>query len=183
MHVLSTPPAFVLSQDQTLQQKIGKSTPTTKKLPKESQPVRQNLTSPGYKSNWHWLIKHPVEFSKNNHTPSENPTLGALIRGISFNHTRRSRAGHFYDVTRWFPPCQTAFCGFVVLPSIYRAPLSDRLAPGVSWVSAGRPLRSPASSPVSLPVVLPYPVGSASPNPPPDGSGAPPGPGPMESTI
>jgi hypothetical protein len=20
-------------------------------------------------STWHWLIKHPVEFSKNNHTP------------------------------------------------------------------------------------------------------------------
>ena len=22
---------------------------------------------------WHWLIKHPVEFSKNNHTPQPNP--------------------------------------------------------------------------------------------------------------
>ncbi|PRX02994.1 hypothetical protein CLV67_1575, partial [Actinoplanes italicus] len=23
---------------------------------------------PGYCHNWHWLIKHPVEFSKNNRT-------------------------------------------------------------------------------------------------------------------
>ncbi|MGC4792477.1 hypothetical protein ACLQ22_32255, partial [Micromonospora sp. DT178] len=68
---LSTPPAFVLSQDQTLQQKLVETViPTTKSVAKgiQDQPNR-SLTSPGYKSIWHWLIKHPVEFSKNNHTP------------------------------------------------------------------------------------------------------------------
>jgi hypothetical protein len=59
LHVLSTPPAFVLSQDQTLQQTLDKLSRQSK-LPKES-PKR------GY--NWHWLIKHPVEFSRNKHPP------------------------------------------------------------------------------------------------------------------
>ena len=27
-------------------------------------------------NNWHWLNKHPVEFSKNKHTPDICPTLG-----------------------------------------------------------------------------------------------------------
>ncbi|MCA2217635.1 hypothetical protein, partial [Jidongwangia harbinensis] len=36
-------------------------------------------------TNWHWLIKHPVEFSKNNHTPDTNrrtlqPAPGALVQ-------------------------------------------------------------------------------------------------------
>lgn len=60
LHVLSTPPAFVLSQDQTLQQKlVEQSIPTTKVLPKESKPTRHTKAcpaSPGYKSIWHWLI-------------------------------------------------------------------------------------------------------------------------------
>jgi hypothetical protein len=40
-------------------------------LPKESKPTSDTKpdTSPGYKSIWHWLYKHPVEFSKNKHTP------------------------------------------------------------------------------------------------------------------
>jgi hypothetical protein len=57
--VLSTPPAFVLSQDQTLQQK-----------PVEKQNPAINKKLPRKQKTWHWLIKHPVEFSKNNHTPS-----------------------------------------------------------------------------------------------------------------
>jgi hypothetical protein len=41
--------------------------------------------TPEGQTNWHWLIKHPVEFSKNNHTPKNNhptrqPILGALVR-------------------------------------------------------------------------------------------------------
>jgi hypothetical protein len=39
-------------------------------------------------TNWHWLIKHPVEFSKNNHTPKTRPPLGDPISGHSFNFTR-----------------------------------------------------------------------------------------------
>src|ERR1044072_6979339 len=61
LHVLSTPPAFVLSQDQALQQKP------------EKQPQQQTIMLPRKQKTWHWLIKHPVEFSKNNHTPNNRP--------------------------------------------------------------------------------------------------------------
>ena len=37
-------------------------------LPKES-PTHPIKDRPRYCHNWHWLIKHPVEFSKNNRTP------------------------------------------------------------------------------------------------------------------
>jgi hypothetical protein len=73
--VLSTPPAFVLSQDQTLQQK-----------PVETASQQQTIMLPKQKHlNWHWLIKHPVEFSKNNHTPETahqlgEPAPGALVQ-------------------------------------------------------------------------------------------------------
>jgi hypothetical protein len=43
LHVLSTPPAFVLSQDQTLQQKPVKENPgkkTPKKVPAKENPKR-----------------------------------------------------------------------------------------------------------------------------------------------
>ncbi|WP_344574851.1 hypothetical protein, partial [Actinoplanes palleronii] len=30
---------------------------------------------------WHWLIKHPVEFSKNNRTPSNDPLSRPVPRG------------------------------------------------------------------------------------------------------
>ncbi|MDZ5445811.1 hypothetical protein U2F26_24285, partial [Micromonospora sp. 4G57] len=72
------PPAFVLSQDQTLQQKpVETVIPATKSVAKgipTNNPPKGELPGPGYKSIWHWLIKHPVEFSKNNHTPSRSPT-------------------------------------------------------------------------------------------------------------
>ncbi|WP_232324031.1 hypothetical protein, partial [Catenuloplanes japonicus] len=43
--------------------------------PKTAKPGR------GINHNWHWLFKHPVEFSKNNHTPHRdsvypNPGVG-----------------------------------------------------------------------------------------------------------
>jgi hypothetical protein len=59
--VLSTPPAFVLSQDQTLQQKPEEKDPATKS-------PNQNPDGGSKQQNWHWLSRHPVEFSKNNHT-------------------------------------------------------------------------------------------------------------------
>ncbi|MEV7629460.1 hypothetical protein, partial [Actinoplanes sp. NPDC089786] len=58
--------------------------------------AKQNLAI-----NWHWLIKHPVEFSKNNHTPrtgslteilpwgfrsdswSTSPSRGCNLEGIA----------------------------------------------------------------------------------------------------
>ena len=67
LHVLSTPPAFVLSQDQTLQQKPWKTCPSNK-----------NILSPrNNNASWHWLIKHPVEFSKNK--PCRNLSLPGLL--------------------------------------------------------------------------------------------------------
>jgi hypothetical protein len=39
--------------------------------PKESLTSHQKDSQPGHqKILWHWLYKHPVEFSKNNHTPT-----------------------------------------------------------------------------------------------------------------
>ena len=54
LHVLSTPPAFVLSQDQTLQQKPWKTHPSNNKnlLPKTP---TDNTRRPE-QNNWHWLI-------------------------------------------------------------------------------------------------------------------------------
>jgi hypothetical protein len=57
LHVLSTPPAFVLSQDQTLQQNLHVEhfVPATNNLlPKETPiiPVRTIRAI----TNWHWLI-------------------------------------------------------------------------------------------------------------------------------
>jgi hypothetical protein len=78
--VLSTPPAFVLSQDQTLQQKLGKPKPSnSKKIARE-----KNYS-------WHWLIKHPVEFSKNNHTPSPRLRLETRPWGNRSNLPGRLR--------------------------------------------------------------------------------------------
>jgi hypothetical protein len=63
LHVLSTPPAFVLSQDQTLQQKCMKN-PT----PKGGRP-QQNKTNKT-RTQALTIKRHTVEFSKNGHTPS-----------------------------------------------------------------------------------------------------------------
>ncbi|MFD1086307.1 hypothetical protein, partial [Micromonospora andamanensis] len=42
--------------------------------------------SPGIKQTWHWLIKHPVEFSKNNHTPN----LASLENRVRGNRSKLS---------------------------------------------------------------------------------------------
>src|SRR4051812_6435065 len=77
LHVLSTPPAFVLSQDQTLHQKLGKAlslalqrnpttTPHTPKRRSRCHGIRGKTNALAF--------KHPVEFSSNNHT-SRRPRL------------------------------------------------------------------------------------------------------------
>jgi hypothetical protein len=90
LHVLSTPPAFVLSQDQTLQRKPKKSLktfPANKKQTKTQNHTttkNSDSTTPGTKT--HWLLQHPVEFSKNKHTPpptphtKEGPDPGQLVQ-------------------------------------------------------------------------------------------------------
>jgi len=57
--VLSTPPAFVLSQDQTLQQNLENK--TRQRIAKKKQ-----TKTTGYN-------KHPVEFSNNTRTPHPPP--------------------------------------------------------------------------------------------------------------
>ena len=85
------------------------SIPATKKLPKESHQTNKP-SGRGINHNWHWLIKHPVEFSKNNRTPSNRsafrgPFSGALallyppfpirqIRVSQPNSTTRKPRGH-----------------------------------------------------------------------------------------
>ena len=74
LHVLSTPPAFVLSQDQTL---------------------HRNLNSKINKHNWHKQTRkikaqHTVEFSKDIHTPS-HPAVKRNVPGLS-HHCTPSRS-------------------------------------------------------------------------------------------
>src|ERR1044071_3269753 len=67
LHVLSTPPAFVLSQDQTLQQKtVEKSTPAKNTHQTCVCPIAKGIpTTPkkggtGSNNNWHWHIKNTL---------------------------------------------------------------------------------------------------------------------------
>src|SRR4051794_12920122 len=61
-----------------------KNCPGNKKVAKGIQDPQK--TGPRGKYYWHWLYKHPVEFSKNNRTRSKPPS------GHSFNLTRSSGA-------------------------------------------------------------------------------------------
>ena len=71
------------------------NSPGNTNVPKESRHQRTHT------NNWHWLNKHPVEFSKNKHTPQNLTRIRARILGLVFRfRVRRFRAGHFYYVTR-----------------------------------------------------------------------------------
>ncbi|WP_344254549.1 hypothetical protein, partial [Actinoplanes campanulatus] len=78
-----------LSQDQTLQQNLLNNRPGNIKVAKGI--LNLSKDRPGYCHNWHWLIKHPVEFSKNNRTSKSEPVK-----------TRPSR--QLLDNTRSFSP-------------------------------------------------------------------------------
>src|SRR3954462_1174012 len=93
LHVLSTPPAFVLSQDQTLQQKLA----LTKNSPPRTGPwttkshIKTGTTPPVPNKQ----ARHTVEFSKDTRTPSR-----------SSKHTIRGCVPPSYapvrtDVPRW----------------------------------------------------------------------------------
>src|SRR3954471_18082784 len=79
LHVLSTPPAFVLSQDQTLQQKLA----LTKNSPPRTGPwttkshIKTGTTPPVPNKQ----ARHTVEFSKDTRTPSrsDKPRSGAVF--------------------------------------------------------------------------------------------------------
>ena len=119
LHVLSTPPAFVLSQDQTLQKKWFNQPPkkeegqvqslTEKQLTKKNQIVHQSKeTHPPPKrqkkrgSNKLALnIVHAVEFSRNGRTRPTNPKPSQHHRG-NFPTIPRTPADPTYSaMPRW----------------------------------------------------------------------------------
>ena len=66
LHVLSTPPAFVLSQDQTLQKRTKQTVP--RRGPGRSVPTGVGTTNqPSTKQMASQTYRHTVEFSKNRH--------------------------------------------------------------------------------------------------------------------
>src|SRR3954454_2871705 len=80
LHVLSTPPAFVLSQDQTLQQKLAltkKLRPTGRDPPTRQSHIKTGTTPPIPNKQ----ARHTVEFSKDTRTPSRSskPRSGAVF--------------------------------------------------------------------------------------------------------
>jgi len=110
----------------------------------------------------HWLSKHPVEFSKNNHTPSEPHTRPLKSNQPHPAPTRQALLLPYltvFGVSNRLPRS-------VTLRTV-RYPLSTRevsLASDHRIWQTGR-LRSPADSPGSC-RPLPYPVGLAAPNRP-----------------
>ena len=66
LHVLSTPPAFVLSQDQTLRTKTFR-----KNQPHKTRPANPNKKTNSKTKNRH-KNKHTIEFTNNTHTPQNS---------------------------------------------------------------------------------------------------------------
>ncbi|HEX7746029.1 MAG TPA: hypothetical protein VF462_12295, partial [Micromonosporaceae bacterium] len=56
-----------------LQKNLPNNTPTSQDPKSPNQPGQT----------WHWHIKHPVEFSKNNHTPTTNTNTMPMVWGRS----------------------------------------------------------------------------------------------------
>ena len=90
LHVLSTPPAFVLSQDQTLQKNKKTNRQKTKK------PTKQQQTTNTKNNYWcsypcscsnkvHFIKWHTIEFSNN--TTTHNPTPKTKRRAVNSDHT------------------------------------------------------------------------------------------------
>jgi hypothetical protein len=102
LHVLSTPPAFVLSQDQTLQKE-----PETSRFkpprPRRREPDKNQGTSA--KSNtWHHKQKqHTVEFSRNRRTTNTHHT-GRQPAGYPQFYLLNSRRFRLRHSIRYFRP-------------------------------------------------------------------------------
>jgi hypothetical protein len=85
---------------------------------------KSDSSRPGYKSIWHWLIKHPVEFSKNKHTPRTIPQSCEMPDGASIV-TRRHRQAllpryplAFTMSTRYQPDCHATY---TIIPTTHAA--------------------------------------------------------------
>src|SRR6266487_1775255 len=116
LHVLSTPPAFVLSQDQTLQQKPLKKIPATTKLsPKESN-QHQKRRQPGFKKYFGTGITSTLLSSQRTttHQPQPEPTSRrrgnsltlpartTLVKSLSGTFFGRSPARHARTISSMF---------------------------------------------------------------------------------
>ena len=169
MHVLSTPPAFVLSQDQTLQQKLCRTAINlaTKVLPKESQPAKPNgLTSPGYKTIGTGFTSTLLSSQRTTTHQPEAPLPAEPPFGAFRSTTRRSRAGHFYYVTSPSLPCQTVCPGLSCFVRVGAAEHAQQ-SPAAMIIGFGRPAAAVSRKLARCPAGRqPYPVGSAPPNPP-----------------
>ena len=102
LHVLSTPPAFVLSQDQTLQQ--GQKNP--KQNSKNRNPKKGNPKSQALKR------RHAVEFSKNTPEPTGKPAPQNFIASrrcvkttLTGPQPHRSPGGHPPATRQQNPEC------------------------------------------------------------------------------
>jgi hypothetical protein len=101
LHVLSTPPAFILSQDQTLRSKTKNETQPpppeiTAKAAANLKPAENQTTTHGgaqwpgkkfnqSKNNRYQQTWHTIEFSNNRHLPAPPPTKGPVDRsGATF---------------------------------------------------------------------------------------------------
>jgi hypothetical protein len=80
--VLSTPPAFVLSQDQTLQQRKFEKSWHDQISYQRNQPKRGSKNNKNFGTG---INKHPVKFSKNKHTPNQT-THRATQSGATPQH-------------------------------------------------------------------------------------------------
>jgi hypothetical protein len=120
-------------------------------LPKESLDLSED--KPGYCHNWHWLIKHPVEFSKNNRTPFCVPLPRPALRGT--RSTLLGLRGLSTGFSRLTPICPSN-------PAAPSARLGRDLG-SVGFRQDGRcesVLPDPLASPVSLPARKTLPAGS-----------------------
>ena len=127
LHVLSTPPAFVLSQDQTLQQES--------ELAKNTHPHTGNVQAGinHQKKLWHWLTNTLSSSQRTNthHTPTHQ---GQPVRRSSY-------------ITRVGPSCQPRSPGSSAVRPDPPAQLTPRWCSGC-WEDAGTcltPLQAPAS--------------------------------------
>jgi len=120
-------------------------------MPRNHQPeTTTNVAETSREPNklWHWLIKHPVEFSKNKHTPAEPPTPSRQPHQGHPSHP--TSAGQLLYLTRSTSRCQELLSVPVAPPEFARAS-PDRVAVSGSGCPADRPAPSSEARPGSLP--------------------------------
>ena len=94
LHVLSTPPAFVLSQDQTLRTK-NKNVKAQKNQPKQNRLASNPNQKHSKTKNRHKKTnKHTIEFTNNTHTIKHTRISRMFSKGVP-RHVSATRASRF----------------------------------------------------------------------------------------